>query len=109
MTPNILQARRLGAIVGAADEGCDAEEYNWGGETCRHGQGYAQIRTYVLYYQHTSPVKARALSALSDKELADPSRYRWMGGEPVGSVIGYSFERAHSRALAAIKIMVCSC
>lgn len=36
-----------------------------------------------------------AVLALSDDELADPSRYPWMGGEPVGAVIGYSFEHFH--------------
>ncbi|NTV61950.1 MAG: ClbS/DfsB family four-helix bundle protein [Oscillochloris sp.] len=36
-----------------------------------------------------------AVLALSDEELADPSRYPWMGGEPVGTVIGYSFGHFH--------------
>lgn len=29
-----------------------------------------------------------AVLALSDEELSDPGRYPWMGGEPVGAVIG---------------------
>ncbi len=36
-----------------------------------------------------------AVLALSDQELSNPSRYPWMGGEPVGAVIGYSFEHFH--------------
>lgn len=36
-----------------------------------------------------------AVLALSDEELSDPHRYPWMGGEPVGAVIGYSFEHFH--------------
>lgn len=36
-----------------------------------------------------------AVLALSDEELTDPSRYPWMGGEPVGAVIGYSFGHFH--------------
>ncbi|MEN9938093.1 MAG: hypothetical protein RLZZ387_4672 [Chloroflexota bacterium] len=36
-----------------------------------------------------------AVLALSDEELADPNRYPWMGGEPVGAVIGYSFGHLH--------------
>lgn len=36
-----------------------------------------------------------AVLALSDEELADPSRYAWMGGEPVGAVVGYSFGHFH--------------
>jgi hypothetical protein len=33
--------------------------------------------------------------ALSDEELTDPSRYPWMGGEPVGAVVVYSFGHFH--------------
>lgn len=36
-----------------------------------------------------------AVLALSDHELTDPSRYPWMGGEPVGAVIGYAFGHFH--------------
>jgi hypothetical protein len=36
-----------------------------------------------------------AVLALSDEALADPSRYPWMGGAPVGAVIGYAFEHFH--------------
>jgi hypothetical protein len=36
-----------------------------------------------------------AVLALSDEELTDPSRYPWMGGEPVGAVIGYAFDHLH--------------
>jgi hypothetical protein len=36
-----------------------------------------------------------AVLALSDEELADPRRYPWMGGEPVGAVIGYAFGHFH--------------
>lgn len=36
-----------------------------------------------------------AVLALSDEELSDPSYYPWMGGEPVGAVIGYSFSHFH--------------
>jgi hypothetical protein len=36
-----------------------------------------------------------AVLALSDEELTDPSRYPWMGGEPVGAVVGYSFGHFH--------------
>lgn len=36
-----------------------------------------------------------AVLALSDEELSDPGRYPWMGGEPVGAVVGYSFGHFH--------------
>jgi hypothetical protein len=36
-----------------------------------------------------------AILALSDEELTDPSRYSWMGGWPVGAVIGYAFGHFH--------------
>lgn len=36
-----------------------------------------------------------AVLALSEDELSDPQRYPWMGGVPVGAVIGYSFEHFH--------------
>jgi hypothetical protein len=36
-----------------------------------------------------------AVLALSDEELSNPSRYPWMGGEPVGMVVGYSFDHFH--------------
>lgn len=36
-----------------------------------------------------------AVLALSDDELTDPRRYPWMGGEPVGAVIGYAFDHFH--------------
>jgi hypothetical protein len=36
-----------------------------------------------------------AVLALSDTELTDPDRYPWMGGEPVGAVVGSSFSHLH--------------
>lgn len=36
-----------------------------------------------------------AVLALSDEELSDPSRFPWMGDEPVGAVIRSSFGHFH--------------
>lgn len=43
-----------------------------------------------------------AVLALSDEELADPSRYPWMGGEPVGDVVTSSFDHFHDEHEAAL-------
>jgi hypothetical protein len=44
-----------------------------------------------------------AVLALSDEELTDPGRYPWMGGEPVGAVIGYSFGHFHDEHEPALR------
>jgi hypothetical protein len=36
-----------------------------------------------------------AVLALSEEDLADPNRFSWMGGQPVGFVIGYAFGHFH--------------
>jgi hypothetical protein len=45
--------------------------------------------------RHSFDLMRDAVLALSDEELRDPGRYAWMGGEPVGAVIGYSFGHFH--------------
>jgi len=50
----------------------------------------------VLDEYHQSFQRMRdAVLALPERDLTEPNRYPWMGGEPLAMVIEYSFEHFH--------------
>jgi len=54
-----------------------------------YGQSFQRMRDAVL--------------ALPDRDLADPNRYAWMAGEPLGMVIEYSFGHLHEEHEPALR------